>query len=154
VNILNIGLKFVCSRSMKHFKFLFLFSVLFALFFCNPETVCAQDVRDSQGRLTGRWLGNDYRDAQGKLLYRMDNTGSVRDAQGRLVIRCQGGDVRDSHGRLLGRVLTVGDVRDSQGRLLGRITENGDVRDAQGRLLGRSSGVSMERAAVTWFFFP
>lgn len=127
-----------------------IFFIIFNLLFIFSSY--AQDVRDNRGRLNGRWNNSEYRDAQGRLVYRFDSSNDLRDHQGSLVMRYNNGDFRDSQGRLMGR-LKNDEVRDAQGRLLGRINDNGEVRDAQGRLLGRAGGISKERAAIVYFFF-
>lgn len=111
----------------------------------------AQDVRNASGALMGRWSGNEYRDASGRLEIRADSDLNIRDASGRLVFRMKNNDVRDASGRLEGRI-SGNDIRDSSGRLLGRISSDGDVRDSSGKLLGRAKGIPIEKAALVFFF--
>ncbi len=116
----------------------------------NP--IFAQEIRNDKGQLQGRWNGDQFRDDSGRLVYRIDNSGNIRDDAGRLVLRVSGNTFRDSSGRLLGRIDNNGTVRDDAGRQLGRIDEQGRVRDSSGRSIGSSSGNSIEKTAVIFFF--
>ncbi len=90
-------------------------------------------VRDKNGNIIARIVGDEAVDADGNVIGRVDADGNVRDDSGQ-ILGAKDVVALDTDGRTLQRAVEV--VRDSQGNIIGRLVD-GKVMDERGKVLGK-----------------
>lgn len=143
----------VSSQKIKKMLMRYLFLLIFSLF--SLTTVCAQEVKLSDGKQIGS-ISSDgtIRNRSNAQIGKISSDGTIRDRNNTQIGKIESdGTVRDRSGSQVGRIKSDGTVYDRNNSQIGKVESDGTVRNRQNSQIGKASGVKREWVAVAFFFF-